>query len=88
MYCLCLPKRKPNIDYDAELTDAEKRHALYMCGLSDSKHPFNQYFFENMNKKQVDFLMSKVDKQDCQYSIKYATYVQKLEELSKKLNSL
>jgi len=72
---------------DTELTDAQKNYAMMMCGLTDINVPFNEDFFNNMNKKQVDFLMSKVDRQDCQYSARYARYVDKLTKLSNSMNS-
>jgi uncharacterized protein YpuA (DUF1002 family) len=88
MHCHCF---KIIIDapesIDTELTDVEKNYAMMMCGLTDTNVPFNEDFFNNMNKKQVDFLMSKVDRQNCQYSPSYARYVNKLTKLSDSMNS-
>lgn len=87
MHCFSFRNCNKTMPFEQELTETEKHHTMKMCGLIDVNTPLNETFFNNMNKKQVNYLLSKVDMQDAQHSYSYATYIKKLHMLADKLNS-
>lgn len=77
MKCPCF-----SLDNEDELTETEKVNAVKLYGpnVYDDK-----VFFEKIDKRQAEYLMSIVDMQDCQHSYSYAKYVKQLEN---RLNTL
>lgn len=60
-----------------ELTYQEKA-ALKKLSQGEDKS-----FLKNVNRKELNYLLSIVDRQDCQHSYRYAVYVNELDKLDK-----
>ena len=74
---ICMKKKMPIIAPTAELSEKEKNRLRELAKMPDKS------FLKNVNRKELDFLLSLVDRQDCQSSYHAAKYANDLDALDK-----
>jgi hypothetical protein len=72
-----MKKKMPIIAPTEELSEKEKNRLRELAKMSDKS------FLKNVNRKELDFLLSLVDRQDCQSSYNAAKYANDLDALDK-----
>jgi hypothetical protein len=73
---ICMKKNMPIIAPTEELSEEEKTRLRELAKMSDKS------FLKNVTKRnELDFLLSLVDRQDCQFSYYAAKYASTLDEM-------